>query len=79
MVLKLSEQATKGGRDLEDIERRKEAPVQVRPMRGEPQEKDNRSCLDCDHLIARRGFPHCTAYDKPTSLEVNWCHGYTAR
>jgi hypothetical protein len=64
---------------MENITGRETEALEVRPVRGESPEKDGRSCLDCDHLIARRGFPHCVIFDKTTSLEVNWCSGYTPR
>lgn len=64
---------------MEDHAKRDEAPVQVRPMRGEPEEQDSRSCLDCDYLIARMGWPHCSFFDKTTSLNVNGCTQYTER
>ena len=64
---------------MEDDGQRKEAPVEVPAMRGGSQEADGRTCLDCDNLIARGGWPHCMFYDKTTSLEVKNCSGFTQR
>ena len=64
---------------MEDAHGRQEAPVEVRPMRDKPQAKYDRSCLDCDHIVAKRGWPWCSHFDKTTSLEVNGCHGFTPR
>lgn len=64
---------------MENVAGRKEAPVEVRDVRGEPSDKTARSCLDCDHLIARGGWPHCNFYDKTTSLEIKPCSGFARR
>jgi hypothetical protein len=64
---------------MENITGRKEAPVEVRDVRGESQAEDDRTCLECDHLIARGGWPHCNFYNKTTSLEVKNCSSFTKR
>ncbi len=64
---------------MEDDGQRKEAPVEVPAMRRGSQEADGRTCLDCDNLIARGGWPHCMFYDKTTSLEVKNCSGFAQR
>lgn len=64
---------------MENNGQRQETPVQVRSVRGESKGEDTRSCLDCDYLIARMGWPHCSFFDKTTSLNVNGCTQYTER
>ena len=64
---------------MENDRRRQEAQVEVPAMRGGSQKEDDRTCLDCDNLIARGGWPHCMFYDKTTSLEVKNCSGFTKR
>lgn len=64
---------------MEDHGQRAPAQIQVRAMRGESEGEDTRSCLDCDYLIARMGWPHCSFFDKTTSLDVNGCSQYTER
>ncbi len=64
---------------MENDRQRQEAKVEVPAMRGGSQKEDDRTCLDCDNLIARGGWPHCMFYDKTTSLEVKNCSGFTKR
>ena len=64
---------------MENNRQRQETQVEVPAMRGSSQEADGRTCLDCDNLIARGGWPHCMFYDKTTSLEVKNCSGFTQR
>lgn len=64
---------------MENNRQRQEAQVEVPAMRGGSQKEDDRTCLDCDNLIARGGWPHCMFYDKTTSLEVKNCSGFTKR
>lgn len=64
---------------MENDRQRQKAQVEVPAMRGGSQKEDDRTCLDCDNLIARGGWPHCMFYDKTTSLEVKNCSGFTKR
>lgn len=64
---------------MENNRQRQEAQVEVPAMRGGSQKEDDRTCLECDNLIARGGWPHCMFYDKTTSLEVKNCSGFTKR